>query len=174
MWLKWFSVIGLSAVKFIGGVPLAKAYGLTWHEAWICAVIGGFLGVLVFVYFSKSLIFLWQSFTHKLVKPENRVYHRGKHDQDGKLVSVYYYKSKKDHEKKPFNKRLRKILTIWNKYGILGLSILTPLILSIPIGSFIAARFERDRVKLFTYMGVSILFWASLYVAIMYFLKIKF
>jgi len=65
-------------------------------------------------------------------------------------------------------KKVRKKFTLTNKmvvyvkkyFGLLGLSIITPLILSIPLGAFLAVRYYHDKGKVIRYMSVSIILWA--------------
>lgn len=54
-----------------------------------------------------------------------------------------------------------KIIVYAKKYfGLIGISAITPLILSIPLGVFIAVRFYHDKNKVIRYMFVSITIWA--------------
>lgn len=54
-----------------------------------------------------------------------------------------------------------KIIVYAKKYfGLIGIAIITPLILSIPLGVFIAVRFYHDKNKVIRYMFVSITLWA--------------
>ena len=62
--------------------------------------------------------------------------------------------------KKIFTKRNRKIVVIWKKYGLVGIAFLTPVILSIPIGTLIANSLVPDKKKIMVYMFFSVLFWA--------------
>jgi hypothetical protein len=48
------------------------------------------------------------------------------------------------------------------KYGLSGIAIVTPIILSIPIGTLIANNLESNKKKIFLYMFISILSWSIL------------
>lgn len=70
---------------------------------------------------------------------------------------------------KKFSKKNKKKFTLTNKtivyvkryFGLIGISIITPVLLSIPLGVFIAVRFYRhDKNKIIRYMFVSIVLWA--------------
>lgn len=67
-------------------------------------------------------------------------------------------KFKRDH--KVFTKRNRKFVIIWRKYGILGISFLTPLILTPILGSLLANAFGGSKRKIFGYMLASAIFWS--------------
>jgi len=66
------------------------------------------------------------------------------------------------------SKKVRKKFTLTNKiivysrkyFGLVGISAITPLILSIPLGVFIAVRLYHDKNKVIRYMFVSITAWA--------------
>ena len=55
--------------------------------------------------------------------------------------------------------------TIWKKYGLFGIALLTPVIISIPIGTIIASRLVPDKKKVFLYMLISISVWSIIMVS---------
>jgi len=69
-------------------------------------------------------------------------------------------------QKKVFTKRNRRLVTIFRKYGLFGIAFLTPVILSIPIGTIIANSLEPKKRKIFLFMFISILFWSTLMVSL--------
>jgi len=83
-------------------------------------------------------------------------------DVDVPVVIHYEYIDKKQEAKKVFTKRNRRIVKIWLKYGLSGIAIVTPIILSIPIGTLIANNLESNKKKIFLYMFISILSWSIL------------
>lgn len=130
--LKILSVFLLSSVKFgIGGVPAAVFANFSFFKAMLITISGGMTGVVVFTYFSDII-------DHKLRK---------------------LFPKKKD--KKKFT-RVNKIIVYAKKYfGLVGISVITPLVLSIPLGVFIAMRFyHHEKNKIIRYMFVSITVWA--------------
>lgn len=62
--------------------------------------------------------------------------------------------------RKRFSERNRKFVTIWRKYGIIGVAILTPLILTPLGGSLLAVSFGSPRDKLMVYMFISASVWS--------------
>ncbi len=46
------------------------------------------------------------------------------------------------------------------RFGLIGISLLTPLLLSIPLGSFLAVRYFKNKQRILIYMFASILFWS--------------
>ncbi|NBU62136.1 MAG: hypothetical protein EBS26_04495, partial [Bacteroidia bacterium] len=55
------------------------------------------------------------------------------------------------------------------RFGLLGLSLVSPLVLSIPLGTLIAKKFYKNNFKIITYMSVSVIAWT-----LVYFLVFKF
>lgn len=62
--------------------------------------------------------------------------------------------------KKKFTLTNKIIVYVKKYFGLIGISIITPLILSIPLGVFIAVRFYHDKNKVIRFMFVSITLWA--------------
>jgi hypothetical protein len=81
-------------------------------------------------------------------------------DVDAPLEIRYEYIDKQARRRKVFTKRNRRIVRIWKKYGLTGIAIITPVILSIPIGTIIANSLESDKKKILIYMLFSVLFWS--------------
>jgi uncharacterized membrane protein len=68
-----------------------------------------------------------------------------------------------------FSKRTRKVVVLWQKYGLLGVAILTPVILSPVGGCLLAISFGTPKEKLIFYMFVSAAFWSVLFSSLIYF-----
>lgn len=62
-------------------------------------------------------------------------------------------------KRKLFTKRNRRFVRIWQKYGIPGTAILTPLILTPVGGAILANAFKGPKNKIFLYMTLSAVFW---------------
>ncbi|MBT1686763.1 hypothetical protein [Dawidia soli] len=68
-----------------------------------------------------------------------------------------------------FSKRSRKIVVIWQKYGLLGVAILTPVFLTPIGGCVLAISFGTPKEKLIFYMFVSAAFWSVIFSSLIYF-----
>ncbi|MFC2125593.1 hypothetical protein ACFLU5_12350 [Bacteroidota bacterium] len=68
--------------------------------------------------------------------------------------------SKFGQNKKLFTKRNRRFVIIWQKYGVLGVSFLTPVLFSPILGSFLAISFGGSKKKIIGYMFASAVFWS--------------
>jgi uncharacterized BrkB/YihY/UPF0761 family membrane protein len=62
------------------------------------------------------------------------------------------------------NKDLKKgnFYKIWNKYGIIGLGLLSPLIFGAPLGAALGIALGAERKALFIWMSVGIVLWSVL------------
>jgi len=136
--LEIVSVFLMSTVKFVfGGVPLAMVYGFSFFKAVTITSLGGFTGVTIFIYTSDKLIAYFKR--RKILKEI----------KNPRLVP-----------KKSFTRTNKIIIIVKQRFGLLGISLLTPLLLSIPIGCFLAVRYFNDKQRILVYMFGSILFWS--------------
>lgn len=128
----------MSTVKFVfGGVPLALGLGFSFFQAVTVTSLGGFVGVTIFVYTSDKLIaYLKKRKILKQLENPNQI------------------------RKKSFTRTNKIIIIVKQRFGLLGISLLTPLLLSIPIGCFLAVRYFNDKQRILFYMFGSILFWS--------------
>jgi hypothetical protein len=136
MW-KIISVILLSSVKFgLGGIPLALFYQFSFFKIVVTTSIGGILGIITFSYLSDQIL---------------------------KLVDYLTSKWKSTHPSKPqkkFTFKNKMIVKIKTKFGLIGLAILTPTVLSMPLGMFLAKRYFHNSQRILLYMISSVLFWS--------------
>lgn len=54
---------------------------------------------------------------------------------------------------------------IWNKYGIIGLGFLSPLIFGSPLGAALGIALGAEKKPLLTWMSVGIVFWSAVLTA---------
>ena len=139
MW-EIVSVFLLSSVKFVfGGVPLALGLGFSFFKAVTVTSLGGFVGILFFVFLSEKLIANFKKVKEK------------KKNQDLHFHSTV---------KKIFTRRNKMIVKVKHRFGLTGIALLTPLLISIPLGCYLAVRYFKNKQRIIAYMFVSILFWS--------------
>ncbi len=128
----------LSTVKFVfGSVPMALGFGFSFFESTVVTSLGGFTGVVFFVYMSDKFI------------------------ANAKKLRAKRLATHPDQKpKKQFTRKNRIIVSVKTRFGIAGIALLTPFILSIPLGCFLAVRYFKDKQQILMYMFASILFWA--------------
>ncbi len=168
--VKILLIILLSSVKFVAGPPFAyfdERYDFTFFETVLYCVIGGMLGVWVFTFFSLEiqLIYHWVKRQLKKAIPKKDLFSNPK-STAGDIRIHYELVSPEQKNKKIFSARSRKFVRLWRKYGLIGVAFLTPVIISIPIGTILVNAFEDNKKKIFIYMFFSILFWSVLLTSI--------
>ncbi len=116
------------------GIPTVIAlYKSNYLMAITSSCTGAVFGTVVFTYLFAGILKWWDRFKDK------------------------WFASK--HPKKVFTKFNRRVIRIKHRFGLLGIAILTPIFLSIPIGAFLAERFYKDKKKVILYLGLSSVFW---------------
>ena len=163
--VKIILLILISSVKFIAGPPFAyydTKYDFTFFETNFYCVTGGTLGVVVFTYFSKVLFQFWHYLKLKIKKAfkKKEPFSEPEADIDKKLEIHYEYLSTATPKKAIFTRRNRRLIKLWRKYGLYGIALITPVILSIPIGTVIANSLVNNRKKVILYMFFSVLLWS--------------
>jgi hypothetical protein len=121
-----------SAIKFFLAPTAVFLSGYSYFETIAITITGGFIGVLAFFY-GGGAFFQWISFRFSSDKPTT---------------------------KKVFSKKNRVIIQVKRSYGLFGLAFLTPFLLSIPIGTIIAAKYYRDDKRAIPVFFASIIFWS--------------
>ena len=132
-----------SSVKFAMTFPVAvMRFEFSFLETILWTNVGGILGIYFFAFLSDKLIAWWnRNFRKSRTK--------GSPDEPS--------------EKKVFNKRNRRIVRIKQKYGLIGIALSTPIVLSIPLGTFLVVRYYRSSRTKFLYLILSNLAWSVIY-----------
>ena len=128
--LKVLVVLLWSSFKFVFGFITALLSGFSFVETLVYNVVGGMLGVIFYLY-------VWD-FVVRL----KRKYYPAK-----PIVGI------------KISKRRRFFVKLIKKYELVGVVILTPTILTVPIGVIIAATFEHNKWKIKRMMFFSFLGW---------------
>jgi hypothetical protein len=71
-----------------------------------------------------------------------------------------FYQAKFGKTQKIFSKKSRQIVSLWSKYGELGIAFLTPIVLTPIGGTLILVSFGTKKRKIFSYMLISAIIWA--------------
>lgn len=140
--LNGIIVLVFSGLKFIAGIAYAAAIGN--FGFWPCVILtisGGMIGVYLFASLDLKIL----NFFNKLFKIKKRTYVK-------------------------FTKRTRFIVKLRSTYGLAGIAFLTPLILQVPIGTFLAMRLIKNKWKVSLYMLFSFAFYSFTICGCYYFL----
>lgn len=132
-----------SSFKFAATFPLVIIqYEFSFLETILWTNVGGILGVYFFAFLSEKLLAWWKRMFRrsnlKILEDEQQV-------------------------KKIFTRRNRRIVRIKQKYGLIGIALITPFLLSIPVGVFLVVRYYRSSKLKFLYLIAANLIWSVIY-----------
>ncbi|GAB1405464.1 hypothetical protein MASR1M74_26450 [Lentimicrobium sp.] len=149
--IKQLSIILISAVKFLFAAPLSYIYGFSYLHTLINTSVGGILGVLFFYFFSRLL---------------NRIYlnHFPLIFRALEQITGLHYERRNTRGKKIGTKR--KMIGLRNRFGYPGIIILTPVLLSIPLGTFLAVKYYPSKAGLLSLLSLSVVFWSVILTSI--------
>lgn len=138
--LKIINVFLLATVKYFYTPIYAYIIGLGFFETLITLISGGIFGFFVFYYLSNILILSARILKPTLIKfiPDRLL---------NRIRSWKHERAIKRKGKKKFTKHNKIIVKARSKYGMWGICLLTPVLLSIPIGAFLLRKYYHNNTK---------------------------
>jgi len=140
---SWLETIGFALVaslKFAITVPIfIIKEGLSFWESVLFGISSGTFGIVVFMYLSAWILKFWNWIKRK----------------------TGLFKRKKP--RKIFTPKRRRWVKLKSRYGLFGIAALTPILLSIPIGCFIAMRYYKNKKKVFLYLFLAVVAWSFIF-----------
>lgn len=119
---KYAAFLLLSMVKFLFTPFGGPAAGLSYFETYLSCTIGALLSSTIFYFLAEY--FLRKSLENKI-----------------KLIKKAEATGKEIKHKKKFTPTNKKIIRLKKSLGVFGITFLGPLLLSIPVGTIIVAKF---------------------------------
>jgi hypothetical protein len=156
--LKMIEVFLLASVKYAFTFPFALLIGLNFGQTLIAVTLGGIAGFYFFYRFSGFAINRFhhvKTFFWKHTPLSFRLKYR----------QLLLWRMKITGER-VFTKRNRFIVRFRTKYGLPGIIILSPVILTLPLGAFLLNKYYPKHKYAMSYMVLSILSWAAVFVAV--------
>lgn len=136
--LELFSFAFMATIKFAVLVPLyIVKEELPFWQGFLFGLVSGITGVLFFMYLSTGILIFWKAIVRKL------------------------WPTRKS--KPTFSKRNRNLIGLKSKFGLWGIAFLSPLLLSLPLGCFLAVRYYKNRWRVFWTMSLGVAFWSAVY-----------
>ncbi len=150
MVFKILHIIVLASVKYILTLPYAMLIGVEYKYAILSVLAGGIGGFLLFFYLSKPLnktiARMWPHICKRIPTYfKNRV--------------QLFCNQNINKTGKRFTRKNRFMVRVKTSYGLWGIVIATPVILTIPIGAFLANKYYGRRKHVVKYMIISIVSW---------------
>jgi len=148
--LKIINVFLLATVKYFYTPMYAFIIGLGFFETLLTVWIGGVSGFFAFYYISNILILSARVLKPVIIKhtPESVL---------SRLRSWKHQRAQKRKGRKKFSKRNKLVVKTRNKYGLWGICLLTPVLLSIPLGAFLLRKYYHSEKKAIPVMIFTIL-----------------
>lgn len=134
--LQVLLVVILSSTKFLSAPITALNIGFGFVQTLVITTLGGMLGVVFFYYLSSVIMRILNKLSPS--SPEK----------------------KKVQKKKHFTWKNKMIVRVKRDFGLVGLAALTPTVLSIPVGTFLAARYFDNTAKVLGYLFASVIVWS--------------
>lgn len=132
-----------SSFKFAATFPLVIIqFEFSFAETILWTNIGGIAGIYFFAFLSGKLLPWWK----RAFRRSNR-----KIMSDEQQVKII------------FTRKNRRIVRIKQKYGLMGIALITPFLLSIPVGVFLVVRYYRTSKPRFLYLIGANLLWSVIY-----------
>jgi hypothetical protein len=147
--LKILIVFLVSSIKFLIAPALSFGMGLNFLQTWLSTTAGGIVGVIGFFFLSRWLIQLYTKYFFYYF-----------HLLKVKIYGLLNLNIPKLIPARRFTRQNRMIIKIVKRFGLAGIVILTPVLLSIPVGTFIATRYYSANRFLLLYLCASVLFWS--------------
>ncbi|WP_242920762.1 hypothetical protein [Pontibacter liquoris] len=79
----------------------------------------------------------------------------------GRAFSKWLSKRRRAQHKPVFCKQNRRIVQVWNRFGVTGIAFLTPILFTPILGTIVVALFGVSRKHIFIHMFWSALFWSA-------------
>lgn len=132
-----------SSFKFAATFPLVIIqFEFSFLETVFWTNVGGIAGIYFFAFLSEKLINWWK----RTFRRSNR-----------KILED------EQQLKKVFTRRNRRIVRTKMKYGLIGIALITPFLLSIPVGVFLVVRYYRNKQYKFLYLVAANVLWSLIY-----------
>lgn len=147
---KIVNVFLLATVKFFYTPIYAFIIGMGFLETLITLLSGGIFGFFVFYYLSNMLIL-----SVRILKPILTRY-----IPYGMLNGIRSWQQKRAvnrKNRKKFSKRNKMIVKVRSNYGVWGICLLTPVLLSIPLGAFLLRKYYHHRREAIPVMVLTIM-----------------
>jgi hypothetical protein len=136
-WVGFWSIYSLAMVKFLVSTFPGKSFHLAFHETWLASVLGGSTAAAIF-YFGSEMVM------------------RFSHRQRAKKREVALAAGKEPINYHKVTRTKKLIIRIKWSFGFYGITLFAPLLFSVPIGSYVAAKFYGKYQTTFLFMIIGL------------------
>ncbi|TAL60867.1 MAG: hypothetical protein EPN85_06285 [Bacteroidetes bacterium] len=149
--LKILEIALIASVKFVLAPFEAERYGFNFRDAFLITTSGGITGIIAFTFVGQAISYGW-----KMVK------------------GVFKKRSARQNSpKKIFTRSNRFIVRIKMRFGLIGLAITTPAVISIPFGTIVTNHFYRKKMRNALILILSVIIWSLVLNGLAQYLKLS-
>lgn len=170
-WFKALQLMLISSFKFFFAIPISYKMKFDFLQTVVFTSTGGIAGVFIYFYLSSWIIRIYRKyFKDHYFKIRDSLF----------LWLMVYLKrirkKQKRKRKKIFTRRNKMIIRMKRKWGLWGIAFFTPILLSIPLGTFLATKYyAKHSVKnILISLSIAIISWSIILSGFISFFKIKF
>ncbi len=147
--IKQLGILLISALKFLVAAPTSYLLGYSYLHTFLNIFTGGILGVVGFFFAGKAILNFFRFHFPLVVRAFHQISGlRRKNVSTSPKSSIYS------------SRRNRWIVRIRNRFGYPGIIILTPVLFSIPVGTFLALKYFSKRKNLLLMLSLSVFVWS--------------
>ncbi|MCE1197367.1 MAG: hypothetical protein LWW85_00235 [Marinilabiliales bacterium] len=158
--LKYLNVIAIASIKFFWATPYAYLFHLNKIETFVMIQLGGLFGFLfyyaLFSFLLKEIKLIWPAI-YFITPPLFKV----------RFEHWLILRKEKKRLAKKFTRTNKLIVRIRRDHGMLGIVLLTPVLLSIPVGALLGTKYFRHRKGFIPSTLISIFVWG--FVSVVFF-----
>lgn len=137
-WLETLIFAILATIKFAVAVPFfILEEKLSFWEGLIFSLASGTFGIILFMFISRWVLQGWKWLKNAL--------------------------GIRTRKRRKFNRRVRRMVRLKSRYGLIGIALLSPILISIPVGCFLAVRYYKNTRKVFLYMEAGVILWSLIF-----------
>lgn len=136
-WVGFWSIYFLAMIKFMVSSLPGPGFQMAFHHTWMASVLGAATASAIF-YFGSELV---MHISHR-----SRAKKRAAALAAGK-EPINYYK---------VTRTKKFIVQIKRRFGFYGITLFAPLLFSVPIGSFVAAKFYGKKSTTFFFVLIGL------------------
>jgi hypothetical protein len=149
--LKVLEIGLIASIKFLLAPFEAERYGFNFRDSFLITTTGGIIGILLFSLLGEIIAYGWR-----------------------KLLDFFKGPTRKaEKPTKKFTRTKKFAVQIKMKFGLMGLVITTPSIISIPVGTFVIHRFYRKKVRNILLLVASLIIWSFILNGLAQYLKLS-
>lgn len=136
--LKILEIGLIASIKFLLAPFEAERNGFNFQNSFLITTSGGVIGIIAFTFIGGGITYMWK-----------------------KIKAIFKKKIPATiKEQKKFTRSNKLIVRIKIRYGLIGLAIITPAIISIPVGTIVINHFYRKKMRNIAILFLSLLAWS--------------